>query len=243
MPDQIDKEVNDLLLFIARQLKALLPEEKRGTTRKAIAKLWGFASSKNFCDFERYGQEVLEGQNPNPLFRHTYRMLRGILGRPPILLRPLQPIIIVPGQTPMVPGWVRPDEYLAVPLVEGQIAAGSGRIVQEDLEGFLWLHKEDVGNRVNLVAVRLARDAISMEPTLRPGDIVVIDRDDKVIVPTGLYAVRTGPEGCSVKRIRVARQGIWLLSDNQAFPPELSEYESLEDLVIGRVVWSCRKWQ
>jgi len=41
-----------------------------------------------------------------------------------------------------------------------------------------------------LRAVKLAKDAASMEPTIRRGSIVIIDPADITITKKGIYAVR-----------------------------------------------------
>lgn len=74
----------------------------------------------------------------------------------------------------------------------------------------------------------------SMEPTLRGGDEILVDR---VLRPVrdGIHVVRLG-DSVLVKRIDTSRPGtIVLLSDNPAYPP--LECAAREVEVIGRVVW------
>ena len=137
---------------------------------------------------------------------------------------------------------MRPDDYYGVPLVEDRIAAGQGRIMEDHVGGLVWVYKPEIGNRRNLVAVKLAPDAESMQPTLHPGDIVIVDRDDKVITQQGIYAVRATEDHLAIKRITLSKNRFWLASDNPRWPPQISEFDSSEKLIIGRVVWSWTSW-
>lgn len=79
------------------------------------------------------------------------------------------------------------EDFVSVPLTESAIAAGQPIIPQENIEDYVLLHIRAAGKRSNLVASRV--DGHSMEPMLHPGDIVVIDRDDKVIVKNKMFAI------------------------------------------------------
>jgi len=79
------------------------------------------------------------------------------------------------------------EDFVSVPLTESAIAAGQPIIPQENIEDYVLLHIRATGKRTNLVASRV--DGRSMEPTLHPGDIVVIDRDDKIIVKNKMFAI------------------------------------------------------
>jgi len=161
----------------------------------------------------------------------------------------LQPIITVAGQYPRLPPEVIPDHYLAVPLVEGHIAAGyAGAIPAEEIKSLVYIYRPQVGRRQEhpLMAVQVGPDYHSMEPTIRAGDIVIVDPYDLEVVPGGIYAVRLEPEGCAVKRVCRSDEYLVLLSDN---PGPLPEYQPLvvppersENLLIGRVIWSWTSW-
>lgn len=140
--------------------------------------------------------------------------------------------------------WSLQDEYAAVPLVQGNIAANpTGEIPGDAVESRLWLHKAELGSRHDLVAVRLGNNADSMTPALHPGDLVVIDRADREITAHGLYAVRLPDmESCAIKRIQPVpgKEYILLLSENTHYPPEPVPWH--EHLIIGRVIWSWTNW-
>lgn len=235
---KMDPEIDRILEFIRDRLNEL-KTSKRGELT-IIAKAIGL-SQKNLADFSnKYGR------GSNPQFRTTYKILRGLLERCPVELERTQPVISIVGDVQGIPQGLRTEDYYAVPLVEDRIAAGQGRIMEDHVTGLVWVYKPEIGNRRNLVAVKLAPDAESMQPTLHPGDIVIIDRDDKVIEKTihtkRIYAVRTSQEPCAIKRVSISQDRFWLVSDNPNWPPQISEFDSSEKLIIGRVVWSWTSW-
>ncbi len=84
----------------------------------------------------------------------------------------------------------------------------------------------------NLSTIVVSGD--SMEPTLRDGDEILVDR---TLRPRrdGIHVVRLG-DGLLVKRLDTARSGvIVLISDNAAYPPVECVPQDVE--IIGRVVW------
>ena len=73
-----------------------------------------------------------------------------------------------------------------------------------------------------------------MEPTLRDGDEILVDRSARGL-RDGVYVVRVG-DGLLVKRLDLGQPGhIVLISDNQVYRPFQLAHDDLE--VIGRVVW------
>lgn len=139
-----------------------------------------------------------------------------------------------------------PEDFVTIPLVSGTIAAtiGSGTIVDEHIEDWAIIHEKVVGKRKNLISIRIdKKDGMSMSPILKPGDIIVINRDDKEISPTGIYAVRIG-DGCTVKRVQIDEKDRMLLIPENKEPPyrtRIIDIEPGQDTpVIGRVIW-CSK--
>ncbi|MFA5381844.1 MAG: S24 family peptidase [Candidatus Micrarchaeia archaeon] len=230
----VDDEIDQILVFIRDNLNYFKTNNRGELTR--IAKEFSL-SQKNMADFSNS-----YGPGSNPQFRTTYKILKRLLGRRPVDLEGIIPVITVVGGVPEIPKGLRPEDYYAVPMVEDKIAAGLGRIVADKITDLVWVYKPEIGSRRNLVAVKLAPDAKSMEPALHPGDIVVIDRDDKAITSKAIYAVRTSQEPCAIKRISISKERFWLVSDNPEWPPQISEFNNSEDLIIGRVVWSWTSW-
>ncbi len=128
-----------------------------------------------------------------------------------------------------------------VPIVSGSVAAGNARIVDESILAWIFLPKDEFGQRSgNLVAVQVY--GRSMEPELPDGSIAVIDRNDRVITSESIFALRDPDGGCTVKRIEVLDASYMALvpSNRREFKVEfwkLEPGESLSDRIIGRVVW------
>ncbi len=139
------------------------------------------------------------------------------------------------------PGRVDESDFRAVPLVAGVIAAGSARIVDEDIEEYALIHVSQVTGRADLVAVRVSREmGRSMMPLIQPGAVVVIDRRDKEIASHGVYAVRDETGGCTLKRLQWTPPRLWLVPENRDEPVVHIQIDSgaPEDRIIGRVVWA-----
>jgi phage repressor protein C with HTH and peptisase S24 domain len=64
---------------------------------------------------------------------------------------------------------------------------GQPFIPQESIKDYVLLHIRAAGKRSNLVASRV--HGHSMEPMLLPGDIVIIDRDDKKVIKKKMFAI------------------------------------------------------
>ena len=89
-----------------------------------------------------------------------------------------------------------------------------------------WAHQD------SLICIRVL--GASMEPGIRDGDLVVLDRSATEPIDNRTFAVQTH-DGPVVKRLRLV-DGEWrLTSDNPAYP---SVAVGAEDRIIGRVAWS-----
>ncbi|ACL73559.1 putative phage repressor [Thioalkalivibrio sulfidiphilus HL-EbGr7] len=140
------------------------------------------------------------------------------------------------------------EEYALVPLYDVRAAAGHGAVVEEeqvtDSLAFKrqWIHQELHANPADLYLIYV--DGESMEPTLRPGDVILVDRRSAQAVPRdGIYVLRMDGS-LLVKRLqRLPGRKVKVTSDNPAYEPfELALDTPGEDLaIIGRVVWSGRR--
>jgi len=157
-------------------------------------------------------------------------------------------LLNIEGNTPPPVG----DEYRAIPLTSAEVAAGPGLIPEDGIQGWciLWKNIPALLRRRNLLCSRLADKQNSMEPTLHPGDFIVIDRND-IIIPSinkgNIFLIRDKYDGIAVKRLSLQQQGMESLlivhSDNKFFPPYsinvTQEFEDqLSNVVIGKVVYS-----
>lgn len=164
----------------------------------------------------------------------------------------VEPQIISSDQTESRPA---DDDYVAVPLASRAVAAGNGIIPDDSHLNWVlvWKGQEAVRHRNNLAVVKIdKREGSSMEPTLHPEDLALIDRDDRVPrePPGNIYLVQlpSGDEmGLAIKRARTQRKDgkelIVFYSDNPEFGPEIydlaSDYgNNIRNAIKGRVIWS-----
>ncbi len=144
------------------------------------------------------------------------------------------------------------QDYWAAPLV-GEVGAGPGYIPQEKIESWFLVYKYQpaVMRRRNLLAVQIGPTSTSMEPVLHPGDIVLVDRDDRNVLTPGRMMLVLDPQDGSgmIKRVSVEdkRNGdyqITYYSDNAADNPPrvLSLMDDFDGdwrkCIVGRVIWS-----
>ena len=158
----------------------------------------------------------------------------------------LQPVISLVGEYDRPPEGLIVDDYFAVPMVEGHIAAGHAGVIPGDyITSMVCVYKPEIGKRKhhNLRAVKLANNATSMEPTIRRGSIVIIDPAE-ITIKKGIYAVRLDHfEGaCAIKRVKENGEFWFFLSDNPEWEPIVMKKERDHNPIIGRVIWSWTSW-
>ena len=143
------------------------------------------------------------------------------------------------------------EDYIAAPMV-GEVGAGLGYIPQDAVKSWFlaYRHHPAVRFRRNLIAVEIGRSSTSMQPTLNPGDIVLVDRDDRDVQRPGHMMLVTDPDGSGmVKRVAIEDKHdgdhrITFYSDNASQWPPLV-YSLRDDylgdwdrVIVGRVIWA-----
>lgn len=143
------------------------------------------------------------------------------------------------------------EDYLAVPLVE-EVGAGPGIIPQGKLLSWflVWRYQASVMHKRDLIAVMIGEHSTSMVPTLRPKDIVLVDRQDTDVSHPGRIMLVVDPDGAGmIKRVstKQTRDKDWQItfySDNTATNPPVM-YSLREDYggdwrkaIAGHVVWA-----
>lgn len=156
-----------------------------------------------------------------------------------------QPGLIIQSMTQTL---AEPTDFLQVPVLDVALAAGDGRHnYGEEVISHLAFRKDWLrGIGVSPSAAVIARaEGESMYPTIRDGDLVLIDRgraeppakvrEPNDQRPAPIYAVLDG-DGSRVKRLELAAPGVLALaSDN---PTHQTEYRPLSAVsIIGRVMW------
>ncbi|HZF45997.1 MAG TPA: S24 family peptidase [Sphingomonadaceae bacterium] len=141
------------------------------------------------------------------------------------------------GATEKSYGGKAKDGWVEVPRLALDASAGPGSFSAQEVPfdtfrfSARWLREQGLDPAM-LSAIAVAGD--SMEPVLRDGDEILVDRTPRPL-REGIHVVRLG-EALHVKRIQASRPGmLTLISANPAYPPV--EVPLAEVDVIGRVVW------
>ncbi|KMP11529.1 hypothetical protein UR09_03045 [Candidatus Nitromaritima sp. SCGC AAA799-A02] len=134
---------------------------------------------------------------------------------------------------------IRNEDFISIPLTQSSIAAGQPIIQEDSIEDYVLLHIRAVGKKHNLVASRV--DGDSMEPMLHSKDIVVINRDDKRIVPKGIYAVFY-EEGLTAKFVEKQKNLLILRPINPTAQVQVINLSENQDPVVGRIIGAWKEF-
>lgn len=144
------------------------------------------------------------------------------------------------------------EDYLAAPLV-GEVGAGRGYIAQEDVESWFLVYRHVLPkpHSKDLFAVQIGPQSVSMQPTLNPGDIVLIDtavQHVEAYLGRMMLVREPDKESGMIKRVELTPAKddtlITFYSDNAArFRPMVyslrDEYDGdLNNAIVGRVIWA-----
>lgn len=128
-----------------------------------------------------------------------------------------------------------------VSVVELAAAAGAGaEILDGEVVGGVWFSKGWLRRR-NLDAAQCVMIRVrgeSMEPELRDGSWVLVDRQRRRRRKDGIFVVRLPDDGVVVKRAGRGKRGGWtMLSEHPSWEPAPWPRDAV---TIGEVVWTAR---
>lgn len=131
-----------------------------------------------------------------------------------------------------------------IPRLAVEASAGNGALAHHEESAGMLAFRADWLRRMGInphAARALTAKGDSMEPTIRDGDILLVDTSIDRVRDNALYVVVLGGL-VLVKRVHVKRDGsLTLISDNSTFPPEDVPANETDDLSIaGRVMWFGR---
>ena len=134
-------------------------------------------------------------------------------------------------------------DLVFVPQLPVRASAGAGAVVEQEQPAAMlafsrrWLREHGVSpSHASVITVW----GDSMEPTLRDGDLVLVDTGQNEPHREGIYVLRMG-EDLLIKRLAFGLDHITIISDNPAIKDEVVPRERLDDLaIIGRVVCFLR---
>jgi transcriptional regulator with XRE-family HTH domain len=132
-------------------------------------------------------------------------------------------------------------EYELIPKTTARAGAGSSFLTEDEPDGLYAFRKDFLANlRISKNAVLLDVMGDSMEPTLRHGDTILVDKSDIEVHDGQIYLIGF-QEQLLVKRLFRDVGGIVLKSDNQAYRETLVPPEYADDFVVfGRMRWMAR---
>lgn len=176
-----------------------------------------------------YLQQYVTRGSPRRLDRPDVCTIAEYLGIAPEALDPAA--LGDPGAPPPRRGDWREIPRLALDASAGPGAIGAQEIPYDTIRfSRRWLREMGLEN-ADLSAIRVEGD--SMEPELRSGDEIFVDRNKRA--GEGIFVVRIG-DALHVKQLRLgAADRIVLVSVNTAYPPV--HMPRTDVTIIGRVVW------
>ena len=133
--------------------------------------------------------------------------------------------------------------FEVVPKVQTRLSAGDGSFyVDQSISEYypfqkLWLRKK--GNPKNMVLMDIVGN--SMEPELKNGDTVLVDRSKMKILAGAIYAVGV-EDTVLIKRVEKLPDKLVLISDNEKYSPTYITGDDINRVrVLGKVIWICRE--
>jgi len=179
---------------------------------------------------------VLEGKGS---IRNAAARRPGAAGAP----APMPPPIIITDKNELarLENLEGRDRYHAVPYLRDAAAAGTGRIVEDAIEGYCIIHERVAPRPENLRCVRVSGE--SMVPVLTDGSIVAVDITLSAprLVNGKIVCARVSEEEVVIKRMQLQHPYALLFSENpdqDRYPPVVLDLGEREDAVIGQVVWA-----
>jgi len=141
---------------------------------------------------------------------------------------------------------VPPEGFVLVPRYDVQGSMGNGSVIHsEQIVDHLafraeWVRTALGASPEHLVLISAIGD--SMEPTLRAGDLLLIDRSVTGVKHDSIYAFAVGDE-LRVKRVQRLYDGTLIVkSDNLGYASEtLTPDQAATVNIVGRVVWTGRR--
>lgn len=181
-------------------------------------------------------QKKLNGQDHNRLSQRTLEKLQAAY--------------------PSYPGWTRGGEWMdpktkdaqgsdIVELEQVDLRYGMGGgyadgPVQIERRAFSREWLRSITSTATRHLVWAIGDGDSMEPTIRAGEIVLIDKTPETSGLNDRIWALTNGDISMIKRVRLQREGmVELLSDNRTVPPETHQRDDIT--FVGRVIAVVRK--
>jgi len=225
IPENAEADARDRLLDLARA---------RGVSLSALSAMLG-RNAAYLQQFVRKGSPRKLEENDRRTLATFFGVAEGELGAPPAAMvatvRTGGGIAVAPKSRATLAEWVD------IPRLALGASAGPGALAGDEVAGDRlrfsqrWLRTLGL-DPAQLTVIEVAGD--SMEPTLRDGDEILVDRSQRPW-RDGIHVVRID-DVLLVKRLEQGAAGmIGVISDNPAYPR--AERVRADVAIIGRVVW------
>ncbi len=129
------------------------------------------------------------------------------------------------------------EEFIEVPLV-GRVAAGYPVLAEENIEDTIKLHKDFVGRKSNLFALRVRGDSM-INAGIFEGDVVIVEQNRNPRNGDIVVALLDGES--TLKRFSRENDKIFLLPENESYSP-ISVNKSSDFSIIGKIVGLFRNY-
>ncbi|MBI5787450.1 MAG: helix-turn-helix domain-containing protein [Candidatus Schekmanbacteria bacterium] len=142
---------------------------------------------------------------------------------------------------------VSEGSFVAVPIVNGEVAAGNPTYINErDIEDYALIHSSYVKETEDYQRYRctwVAKNSRSMYPIINPGTLVCIDsqQKDPEALEGKIVVLRDSEGGCTIRYLRLSGKHI------VGVPENIREYNPLlipvseKNPIVGRIVWYWSK--
>ncbi len=133
------------------------------------------------------------------------------------------------------------SKYQILPVIA---FVGAGKFIDlteiEPIDKLLFPKEFTVNGSIIIVKVAGA----SMEPMIRKGAYIGVDKDDKQFTAGEIYAIYLPYEGAVIKRVYLDLDNIILKSENKNFPDMVIPTKKVdrENFIIGKVKWVLQKF-
>lgn len=137
-----------------------------------------------------------------------------------------------------------PEGFVLVPRYDTEASAGAGALAgDENVLDYMAFQESWVRRALRVDPSRLAlitASGDSMEPAIRPGDLLLVDMSVETVMDDSIYLVALN-DFLLVKRVQKLLKGLVVKSDNPNYMTmTLSEEEAADLRIRGRIRWIGR---
>lgn len=228
----VDAQAQELARVVASRLK--IAREKLGFGQRDMAKALGI-SLRAYSAYERGERE--------PRYGHLWQLVElgvqasWLFGKEDAPA--IRPAEVTTGGRPHAP-----EGFVLVPRYDIEASAGGGALAgDENVLDYMafqasWVRRALRADPSRLALITASGD--SMEPAIRPGDLLLVDMSVETVMDDSIYLVALN-DFLLVKRVQKLLKGLVVKSDNPNYMTmTLSAEEAVDLRIRGRIRWIGR---